>query len=102
MRGGKSAAYETCPHCGSAVLMPRPTPRYVLRRELGREGIYQDWQGSMYFSPGVLEEFNQAQQASSHRITRQEWQDVWFELVSVRDEPADGAVLPGDPGYAGA
>lgn len=85
IRGNRQSRYQLCPACGAIISHVEPGPRYVLEKELDNSRVYQDALCRFYVTEDVVDDFEEPME------------DVAFDGVSVRQQPADGQQLPGDP-----
>ena len=89
VRGNRQSRYHVCPDCGTITYRVRPGPEYILKRYLTGGKVYQDAWGNFFFTEDI-----------AWRINLDKWdvneQNVYIEAISVRENPADGQILPGN------
>lgn len=86
LRGNRQSRYAICPECGAIISELGNSPKYVLERDITESLIYQDVRCQLLLADQVIE-----------GLDTDEWLDFYVDGVSVRESPADGQTLPGDP-----
>ena len=86
IRGNRHSRYRICSKCGTIISNVRPGPEYILSRELDGAELYQDSVGNIYLTDDVAGNFGFSA-----------WEGVGMVSISIRETPADGQILPGDP-----
>jgi hypothetical protein len=87
IRSNKQSLYQICPACGAIISNIEPGPKYVLEKEINGSRIYQDALCRFYVTEEIVDNFS----------LREMQGDFSFDAISIRQSPADGKRLPGDP-----
>lgn len=88
---GKYCRHHRCKGCGKISNAVFWASGAVVRRDLDERGVYQDVFGNVYVRSLLAETLK----------LERKFPDLKLYRVSIFDEPHDGDVLPGDPGWTG-
>jgi uncharacterized protein CbrC (UPF0167 family) len=88
LRGLPTDKIDQCITCGS-ITTDWKDDAYALMHQLGSRGVYQDVRGNTYIDDWL-----------ASRIDWKEFKDLRMFEFPVRDHPADGWRLPGDPDWS--
>ncbi|MHC4621014.1 MAG: hypothetical protein ACYTEQ_24980 [Planctomycetota bacterium] len=93
LRGNRQSRYSICRRCGTITSQVKPGPQYVLARQLSEAKVYQDAQCRFLLTeePAACFDFKDWELDENSRYC------MWLEVISIREDPADGRHLSGDP-----
>jgi len=90
VRGNRQSRYRICSACGTVASEVRPGPEYVLARDLTDAKVYQNAQCRFFLAEEVAWAYDFDNWGNDTAF-------VALKPISVRETPADGQHLPGDP-----